>query len=449
LPEDTTVPPPPPTGQDARAAAANPEPTRAEPYVPPPVPLPGELPPWAGQPGPPPRVPQQPGPMPAGEYPTATAPPAPGSAGWGPAGWGPPVPPSPPPPPRRRRVWPLALTGVLVFGLVAGLLVWAPWNTPPPGAPAAVVATSRTATSAVVSWAASSGGATPDHYLVLRDGTQVGSVAASQTSFTDNGLAPGTTHQYTIIAAAGGLRSSDSVEARVTTITPSPVGLAGVKATWTTVTFRWSPSPLGPVPTTYAIDSGGNTVATVPGTTSSYNVTGLAPGHSYQYQVIALWGNAASAPSATVTVSTLAPALNDEVPVTLDTVSTPGGGASLSVGDHWSDTWQFAPHCTAASCPMTADADLAAPGFAVKDFTVALHESGGRYSGTTQAQISKCSTVTDMNTITLSIAAKGAVTNGAWTAWTGTMKVSAPYTTVGDEYCPAQSWTFAVSGTHG
>jgi hypothetical protein len=378
--------------------------------------------------------------VPFGEYPTASAPPA-----WGPAGWGPPV---PAPPRRRRRVWPLALTGVLAFGLGAGLLVWAPWNTPPPGAPAAVVAISRTATSAVVSWAASKGGATADHYLVLRDGAQVGSVAASQTSFTDNGLAPGTKHRYTIIAAAGGQRSSDSVEAKVTTITPSPVGLAGVKATWTTATFHWSPSPLGPVPTAYEIDSAGGAVATVPGTTNSYDLTALAPGHSYQYQVIARWGNSASAPSATVTVSTLAPPLNDEVPVTLDTVSTPGAGASLSVGDHWSDTWEFAPHCAAASCPMTADADLAAPGFAIREFAVALHNSGGKYSGTTKAQISKCSTVNDTNTITLSIAPKGAVTNGAWNAWTGTMKVSAPYTTVGDEFCPAQSWTFAVSGTH-
>jgi hypothetical protein len=346
-------------------------------------------------------------------------------------------------------VWPLALTGVLVFGLVAGLLIWAPWNTSPPGAPAAVVATSRTATSAVVSWAASKGGAIPDHYLVLRDGAQVGSVAAGQTSFTDNGLAPGTTHHYTIIAAAGTQRSSKSVAARVTTITPSPVGLTGVKATWTTVTFRWSPSPLGPAPAAYEIKGDDGTVATVSGTTNSYNLTGLAPGHSYQYQVIARWGNFSSDPSATVTVSTLAPPLNGKVPVNLNTVSTPGGGASLKVGDHWSDTWLFAPHCTASGCTMTAHADLAAPGFAVKAFTVGMHGSGGKYSGTTKAQISSCSTVKDTNTITMTITAKGAVTNGAWSTWRGTMKVNAPYTTVGDEYCPAQSWTFAVSGTHG
>jgi Fibronectin type III domain len=344
-------------------------------------------------------------------------------------------------------VWPLALTGVLVFGLVAGLLVWAPWDTPPPGAPAAVVATSRTATSVVVSWAASKGGATPDHYMVLRDGTQVGSVAASQTTFTDNGLAPGTTHHYTIIAAAGTQRSSDSVAAKATTITPSPVGLTSVNATWTTVTFHWSPSPLGPTPTAYAIENGGNTLATLPGTTTSYQDTGLSPGHSYQFQVVASWGNAASAPSATLTMTVLAPPLNGNVPLNVNTTSTPGPGASLSVGDHWSDTWVFTPNCTATGCTMTADADLAAPGFRVSEFTVKLHNSGGTYSGSTTAHISKCSTVTDTDTVTLSMAPKGAVTNGAWSTWRGTMQVTSPYTTVGDYYCAAGGWTFALSGT--
>lgn len=430
MPEDTAVPPWPPTGQDGFESSARPEAGGTQPYVPPAIPLPAEQPARAEQSGLPPHVPQQAGPMP----PTSLPP-----------GWGAPV---PAPPRRRRRVWPLVLTGVLVFGVVAGLLVWAPWNTPPPGAPAAVVATSSTATSAAVSWAVSTGGATPDHYIILRDGTQIGSVPAGQTSFTDKGLAPGSTHEYTIIAAAGTRRSSDSVEARVTTITPSPVDLAGVKATWTTVTFGWSPSPLGPTPTGYVIYSGGNDIALVPGTTNSYDLTGLAPGHSYQYQVVARWGNSASAPSAPLTVSTLAPPLTGDVPVNVKTVSTPGPGASLHVGESWSDTWQFAPHCTAASCPMTASADLAAPGFAVTDFTIALHNSGGAYSGSTTAQISKCSTVTDTDTVTLRIAAKGAVTNGAWNAWSGTMKVSAPYTTVGTQYyCAAQSWTFAVSGT--
>jgi hypothetical protein len=358
------------------------------------------------------------------------------------------IPPAPGRAQRRRRRWLLALAGVAVLGLVAGLLVWAPWNQPP-AAPAAVVATSRTATSTVVSWSASKGGATPDHYLVLRDGTQVGSVPASRTSFTDNGLAPGTTHHYTIIAAAGAQRSSASVKAKVTTITPSPVELAVTKSTWTTVTLRWSPSPLGPAPSQYEIFNGVKVVTTILGTADSYNVTGLAPGTSYQLTVTALWPTAASGPSAALSASTLAPPLNNDVPVQLDTVSTPGGGASLQVGDHWSDDWQFTPDCATTRCTLTADAELAAPGFAPKPFTLTLNSSGGTYTGSTNAQVSMCSSTKVTNTITLSIAAKGAVTNGAWNAWKGTMKVSSPYTTVGNEFCPAQSWSFAVTGTRG
>jgi hypothetical protein len=415
--DDTTVPPATPAGEarpDASTdlGSARTESFASRPYVPMPAPEPTR----AEQLGPPP----------------------PNDA----------IPPAPAPPKRRRRRWILALAGVVALGLVAGLLVWAPWNQPP-AAPAAVAATSRTATSVLVSWSASHGGATPDHYLVMRDGIQVGSVPASRTSFTDNGLAPGTTHHYTIVAAAGAQRSGASIKAKVTTITPSPVELAVTKSTWTTVTFRWSPSPLGPAPSQYEIFNGAKVVSAIPGTADSYNVTGLTPGTSYRLTVTALWPTAASGPSVALSASTLAPPLNNDVPVQLDTVSTPGEGASLQVGDHWSDNWQFTPDCAATRCTLTADAELAAPGFAPKPFTLTLNSSGGTYTGSTNAQVSMCSSSKVTNTITLSIAAKGAVTNGAWNAWKGTMKVSSPYTTVGNEYCPAQSWSFAVTGTRG
>jgi hypothetical protein len=42
---------------------------------------------------------------------------------------------------------------------------------------------------------------------------------------------------------------------------------------------------------------------------------------------------------------------------------------------------------------------------------------------------------------------RGAVTNGAWSTWKGSMTVAEPYTTVGDEYCPATSWTFSLAGS--
>jgi hypothetical protein len=161
---------------------------------------------------------------------------------------------------------------------------------------------------------------------------------------------------------------------------------------------------------------------------------------------VAEWGSAASDPSATLTAAALDPPLNGDLPVKLKTLSTPGGNASLSVGDHWSDQWTFSPSCSGTTCTMTVYSALAAPGFSVKEFTVLLHGSGGHYSGSTEAEISKCASVADTNTITLSIAANnGRIRDGAWTAWTGAMVVSAPYTVVGDEFCPAQSWRFDVT----
>jgi hypothetical protein len=77
-------------------------------------------------------------------------------------GW-PPAQPEPPRP-RQWRVrprWALVAGGVALVALIAGLLVWQPWN-PPPNAPTAIHVVSQTATSADVSWSASKGGGKPE-----------------------------------------------------------------------------------------------------------------------------------------------------------------------------------------------------------------------------------------------------------------------------------------------
>lgn len=337
-----------------------------------------------------------------------------------------------------------------MVGLAVGLVVWAPWHKVPV-APAVVHAKSPTATSVLVSWAPSQGGATIDRYLVLRDGKQVGSVPASQTSYTDTGLAPGTAHRYTIIAATGTQRSSPSLVTQVTTLAPSPVGLAVVRETWTTVELHWSASPNGPVPDEYLIYSGGTSIAAVPGTVDSYSVTGLTPATGYQYHVAAKWGGQESRLSPALTVATLTPPLQGSVPVHLTTLSTPGSGASLSVGQKWNDTWRFSPNCTANRCTLTTDAEFAAPGFAAEPFTMTLTSSGSGYAGSTKADITKCGSIDVKNTVTLSITPdKGAVRNGGWNTWSGTMVLTSPYVTPSSTtYCPVQSWHFSVTGTHG
>lgn len=363
----------------------------------------------------------------------------------------PPAPPAPPPsgPGRMRETWIISLSAVVVVGLAVGLVVWAPWHKVPV-APAAVHAQSPTATSVLVSWAPSQGGATIDYYLVLRDGRQVGDVPASQTSYTDTGLAPGTAHRYTIIAASGTQRSSPSLAVKVTTIAPSPVGLAVAQQTWTSVDVHWSPSSKGPVPDEYLIYSGGTSIAAVPGTVDSYSVTGLTPGTAYQYQVAAKWGGRESRLSAALTATTLTPPLQGSVPVHFTTLSTPGSGASLSVGQKWNDTWTFSSACTANRCTLTTHAEFAAPGFAAQPFTMTLSSSGSGYAGSTRADITKCGSINVKNTVTLSVTPdKGAVQNGGWNAWSGTMVLNSPYVTASSTtFCPAQSWHFAVTGTH-
>jgi hypothetical protein len=362
--------------------------------------------------------------------------------------------PSPPPagpthPSRKRARWILSLVAVAVLGLVAGLLIWAPWHKVPVP-PAVVHAQSPTATSVLVSWAPSKGGATIDRYLVLRDGAQVGSVPASQTSYVDNGLTPGTAHRYAIIAASGTQRSSPSGKAVVTTITPSPIGLTVGRETWTTVEFRWSPSPKAPVPDQYVIYSGATSIGAVPGSTDSYSVTGLNPGTTYQYQVVAKWGDHESGRSSALPAATLAVPLQGDVPVEVTTVSTPGQGASLSPGQKWSDSWTFSSDCTATRCTLKADAEFAAPGFVTRPFTMTLTGSGAGYAGTTMASVTMCMSVNVRDTVTLRISAnKGGVDNGGWNSWSGTMMLSSPYTAASSTtYCPAQAWDFSVAGTH-
>jgi hypothetical protein len=367
-------------------------------------------------------------------------------------GWPPAQPAQPAPPaPRRWRVrprWALAAGGVALVALVAGLLVWQPWN-PPPNAPTAIHVVSPTATSVDVSWTASKGGAKPDHYIVFRDGKQAGVVPASQTSWTDNGLTPGSSHEYTVEAQGGGQQSGPSTKAAVTTITPPPVKLAVSQVTYTSEVLTWSPSPQGPQPDQYTIYDGTNSLGTVTGTTDSYALSGLTPGSNHQLTVTAHWGSATSGPAPALTAPALSPPLQGSVPLQFKTVSIPSGSSGITNGEHWSDTWQFSPTCSGSSCTMVDNGEFAPPNLGSKTFTVKLSPSGGGYSGSGTAKVTNCGGTAVTNTITLSLAPNsGGVAHGGWNAWHGTMQLSSPYIQVSStNYCPQQSWQFNLSGS--
>ncbi len=90
-------------------------------------------------------------------------------------------------------------------------------GTPPSGLPAPtdVTTSGATDTSMVIGWSAVSGAA---GYDVYRDGTQVTASPVSGLSYTDSGLAPGTTYSWTVTAVdAGGAQSPPSASASGTT----------------------------------------------------------------------------------------------------------------------------------------------------------------------------------------------------------------------------------------
>ncbi len=346
---------------------------------------------------------------------------------------------------QRAKVAALAVAATAT--LVAGVVVWSPWK---PAPPTGLHATSRTATSVLVSWRATTGSLVgPGSYLVLRGGKQVGSVPAGATSWTDRGLSPGVTYHYSVVAA-GLVHSAASATATVTTMTPSPVRLTAAP-THTTVGLHWSPPPLAPVPDDYLLYNGTSLVDTLAGTTTAYTDKGQSPGATFTYTVIAQWGNNLSRPSAAASGATVAAPLSSSLPVHVNTTGSPGSSwGPIVVGYHWDDTWSATPSCRPSDCTMSVTVAVGPSDQSDSTTPVPLRRSGGGYSGTAEAKLTGCRTpqsvLAETDTITLTLApAKGAVDNGAWTAWTGTMVMTAPYLSMGNGYCPSATWTFAVT----
>jgi hypothetical protein len=358
--------------------------------------------------------------------------------------------PAPPPPaPRRRRKPPKwlapAIGGVVAAALVAGLIIWAPWS-PRPAAPASLTATSPTGTSVRLSWPAPAGGATPAHYVILRDGTQVAKVPASQTSWTNTGLMPGQHFSYEVATRGGGRQSGPSRPATVTTLTPSPVGLK-VASAYTSATVSWKPSPLGPAPGKFLVYNGSNLVAALDGSTTRYVDHRVTQGSGFQYTVIAQWGTVRSAPSAPSFGTIYSAPLEGAESVNVTPTSIPSGATGATVGKEFPEQWSFTPQCSASACTMTVGVVVLGINDGSVFSTVKVRPSGhGGYTGSTQAKFAKCGGTLTTDTLTLTLTPKASgIANGAWGDWTGTVGVTMPYTGVSGGFCPSVSWDYRLS----
>jgi hypothetical protein len=356
---------------------------------------------------------------------------------------------APPPPPRRRRRAPkwllLSVGAVLAVALVAGLIVWQPWS-PRPVAPVSLTAESPTGTSVQLSWPAPSGGATPDQYVILRNGAQVAEVPGDERSWTNTGLRPGDKFRYEVATRGGGWQSGPSPVASVTTLAPSPVGLK-VASTYTSATLTWKPSPLGPAPDKYVVYDQGERAATLGGATTSYVQRGLTQGTAFQYTVVAEWGTVSSTPSATDSGTTRSAPLDNLQNAIVTTTSIPSNATGGTVGKAFPTSWNFTPQCSTNACTMTVNLVVPGPGERGFPLTVKVTPSGADYTGSAQAKFAECSgtVTTDAIKVTL-VPDKSQITNGQWGHWTGTVVASAPYINLNNGYyCPSANWDFKVA----
>jgi hypothetical protein len=103
--------------------------------------------------------------------------------------------------------------------LGATLQITMPRDTVPPSAPTGLSAV-LDGTTALLHWSAATDNITVDHYLVMRDGAQVGQ--PDTTELTDVGLVPGTTVAYSVTAvdAAGNVGPGAAIDLTIPDTTP-------------------------------------------------------------------------------------------------------------------------------------------------------------------------------------------------------------------------------------
>src|SRR6266545_4441475 len=193
--------------------------------------------------------------------------------------------------------------GTLVWGAEPGV------DTTPPTAPTNLAVASKTSTTVSLTWTASTDNVGVTGYRIFDGATEVGTSAT--TSFTATGLAPSSTHTYTVRAVDAAMNVSGASTAVMVTTDPSvdnmppspPTNLIVTATTSTTVSLSWTASTDNIGVTGYRIFNGSTLAGT--STTTTFIVGSLTPNNSYTFTVRAFdaAGNE-SQPSNAVTAMT-------------------------------------------------------------------------------------------------------------------------------------------------
>jgi hypothetical protein len=205
----------------------------------------------------------------------------------------------------------------------------------------------------------------------------------------------------------------------------------------------------------YQITEDGNHLVKVPGTVTTYAVTNLPlDDGTHQYSVYALWSGNQSDTAPFVNAQTRHTPLDANYLVNYRTVRS--SDPSLVIGAEYPNTWTFSPSCAGNICEesLKAGAPVPFPLYAIGGsplFTVNLKLSSGHYVGTAKEPLFACDVAYSgmpEDTVRVDIA-PARVTEGRWSAFKGTVDVIMPrkrYYSIPNEYCPAETWNFTVSG---
>jgi parallel beta-helix repeat protein len=209
-------------------------------------------------------------------------------------------------------------------------------DTTPPSVPAGLAATAGPAGEVDLSWTASTDDVAVTGYTVFRDGSSIGTVSGSATTYADTAVSSATTYMYTVDAYdAARNHSAQSTGASITTPDwappTAPTGLAASAVTSSEIDLSWQAATDNVGVAGYTVYRGGSAVATLGPGVLIYADTGLGHGVTYSYTVTAFdaAGNTSpqSSPASATTPDDIAP-------------TTPGGLAatatsSTSVGVSW------------------------------------------------------------------------------------------------------------------
>jgi hypothetical protein len=236
-----------------------------------------------------------------------------------------------------------------------------------------------------------------------------------------------------------------------------PTGLVTSASTSQSVRIAWAGAPSGPLPDRYEVQRNGRNLASVPGKTTGYLVTGLAPDTAYRFRVIAIRGGKRSSPSSVLIATTPTPPLYDAVLHTsglADLTETAGNFTETynsqfskrDVGDTWQESWSFVPDCSSGPCAVQVSGSVTGP-----QFTTALSRNGSAYSGSVAIDNwwycgsninNRMDTI--LNIRLLGVHAK--MINGVWTvtSYTGTLVWNIEHDSDGN--CPAATYKMRLAG---